>query len=199
MRRRRTTFRSCPAGTFADFPADHWEKNCKTGLRPRIAVAAEIAKNRRLHASASPTCHLTGNRFATTTQQTIQKNAHVRLHPSHTPAVERMSSRHTMILPFRFALCSLLLRSFDLRSVTIFNHVRRLQCPSRNRTCRFPTSGSSAKLTDGAAAPCRCKDLGGVRYSVQCPTHVAASLCVLLPTPSSEPCGSHRALPRLHL
>ena len=29
-----------------------------------------------------------------------------------------------------------LLRSFDMRSVTIFNHVSGLQCPSRNRTCR---------------------------------------------------------------
>jgi hypothetical protein len=90
MRRRRATFRSCPAGTFADFPADHRDKNCKTGLRPRIAVVAEIAKNRRLHASASPTCHPTGNRFATTSQQTIQKNAYVHLYPSHTPAVERI-------------------------------------------------------------------------------------------------------------
>jgi hypothetical protein len=80
-----------------------------------------------------------------------------------------------------------LLRSFDMRSVTIFNHVRRLQCPSRNRTCRFPTSGSSAELTGGAAAPRRCKGLGGVWCSVQCPTHASASLCVLLPTPSSGP------------
>ena len=92
-----------------------------------------------------------------------------------------------MVSSFRFALCSLLLRSFDLRSVTIFNHVRRLQCPSRNRTGRFPTSGSSAELTGEATAPCRCKGFGGVRCSVQCPTHVSASLCVLLPTPSSGP------------
>ena len=96
-----------------------------------------------------------------------------------------MSSRHTMVSSFRLGLYSLFLRSFDLRSVTIFNRVRRLQCPSRNRTCRFPTSGSSVELTDETAAPCRCKGLGGVRYSVLCPTHTPASLCVLLPTPSS--------------
>ena len=98
-----------------------------------------------------------------------------------------LSSRHNMVFSFRYALYSLFLRSFDMRSATIFNHVRRLQCPSQNRTCRFPTSGSSAKLARRAVAPCRCKGLGGVRCSVRCPTHVSASLCVLLPTPSSGP------------
>ncbi len=60
---------------------------------------------------------------------------------------DRLSSRHNMVSFCRSALYSLLLRSFDLRSVTIFNHERRLQCPSRNRTCGFPTSGSSVELT----------------------------------------------------
>ena len=93
-----------------------------------------------------------------------------------------------MVSSFRFALCSLLLCSFDVQSVTIFNHVRRLQCPSRNRTCRFPTSGSSADLTDEAGAPFAVRAVvGGVRYSVQCPSHAPSSLCVLLPTPSSGP------------
>ena len=41
-----------------------------------------------------------------------------------------------MVSSFRLGLYSLLLRSLDMRSVTIFNRVRRLQCPSRNRTCR---------------------------------------------------------------
>ena len=58
-----------------------------------------------------------------------------------------LSSRHNMVSFVRFALCSLFLFSFDLKSVTIFNRERRLQCPSQNRTCRFPTSGSSVKLT----------------------------------------------------
>ena len=33
-----------PHRNFRKFPADRREKNCKTGLRPRITVAAEIAK-----------------------------------------------------------------------------------------------------------------------------------------------------------
>jgi len=37
-------FSFLPHRTFTDFPADRREENCKTGLRPRIAVGAEIAK-----------------------------------------------------------------------------------------------------------------------------------------------------------
>ena len=93
-----------------------------------------------------------------------------------------------MVSFFRYALCSLFLFSFDGKSVTIFNHERRLQPPSQNRTCRFPTSGSSADLTDEAEAPFAVRAVvGGVRYSVQCPSHVPSSLCALLPTPSSGP------------
>jgi hypothetical protein len=57
-----------------------------------------------------------------------------------------VSSRHNMASSFRFALYSLFLASFDWRVSQYLNHVRELQCPSQNRTCRFPTSGSSTEL-----------------------------------------------------
>lgn len=38
-------------------------------------MAAEIAKSRRLHASASLKCHPTGDQFAAIVQQPIQRNA----------------------------------------------------------------------------------------------------------------------------
>ena len=57
-----------------------------------------------------------------------------------------MSSRHDVVSSFRYALYSPFLSSFDMESVTLFYLVRKFQCPSRNRTCGFPTSGSSMKL-----------------------------------------------------
>ena len=44
---------------------------------------------------------------------------------------------------FRFTLYSQFLRPFGMRSVTVFKPCEELQHPSQNRTCRFPTSGSS--------------------------------------------------------
>ena len=61
-----------------------------------------------------------------------------------------------MVSFVRYALYSLLLFSFDLKSVTIFNRGRRLQRPSQNRTCRFPTSGSSVNLTSQAIGCTGC-------------------------------------------
>jgi len=72
----------------------------------------------------------------------------------------RGSSRHNMVSFFRSALCSLFLFSFDAKSVTIFNHERRLQRPSQNRTCGFPTSGSSVNLTGRAIGCTSCEQCG---------------------------------------
>jgi hypothetical protein len=52
-------FSFLPHQNFRRFPADHWEKNGKTGLWPRIAVTAEITKIRRLHALPVRTCRPT--------------------------------------------------------------------------------------------------------------------------------------------
>jgi len=62
-----------------------------------------------------------------------------------------------MVSFFRYALCSLFLFSFDVKSVTIFNLERRLQRPSQNRTCGFPTSGSSVNLTSRAIGCTGCE------------------------------------------
>ncbi len=64
-----------PIGPPAESPANRRQKNCKTGLRPRIVVAARIVKSRRLHASASLKCHPTDDQVATIVQQPIQRNA----------------------------------------------------------------------------------------------------------------------------
>ena len=52
-----------------------------------------------------------------------------------------------MVSSFRYPLYSLFLLSFDFKSVTIFYHVKKLQCSSQNRACGFPAHGSSVKLT----------------------------------------------------
>ena len=55
-----------------------------------------------------------------------------------------------MVSSFRYPLYSLFLLSFDLKSVTIFYHVKKLQCSSQNRACGFPAHGSSVKFTPQA-------------------------------------------------
>jgi len=42
------------------------------------------------HAFADPICHPTGDRFATIAQHPIRRNARVRLHLLHKPAIERI-------------------------------------------------------------------------------------------------------------
>jgi hypothetical protein len=79
-----------PHRNFRRFSRQSSGEELQNRRRPRFAVAAEITKSRSLYAMASPECHPTGDRFATFTQQPIRRNAHVRLHSLHKPAVERI-------------------------------------------------------------------------------------------------------------
>ena len=45
-------------------------------------------ESRGFHALADPICHPAGDRFATIAQQPIRRNARVRLHLLHKPAIE---------------------------------------------------------------------------------------------------------------
>ena len=92
-----------------------------------------------------------------------------------------------MVSSVRFALCSLFLFSFDLKSVTIFNHVKdNFNVPHGTGLVDFPhpalQQNSRTKLYRRVVIRAV---LATCRYSVQCPTLVSSSLCVLPPTPSS--------------
>ena len=84
---------------------------------------------------------------------------------------------------------SLLLRSFDLRSVTRFDHAKNFNVPHGTGRVDFRHPALQQNSRTKQQAPCRYKGgIGDVRYSVLCPAHVSSSLCVLLPTPSSGLC-----------
>jgi len=133
-------------------------------LRPSCDLSIANISPPTLRRSAVPLClervgcHVTERRMATS--GIVVSDVIGDLLSCDVLILVRLSSRHNMVSFGRYALCSLFLFSFDMKSVTIFNLERRLQRPSQNRTCGFPTSGSSVNLTSQAIACTSCERSG---------------------------------------
>jgi len=140
MRRRRTAFRSCPTGIFTTFPADRREKNCKIGLWPRVAVAAEIAK-------ATDFMH-SPIRYATPLVTALQQSRSTR--SEETPA-------------FAYTYCTnQLLNGFMRRLSRVGSRLTFSRAATNRRTrCKSGSDGTGKPPRSARRSRTRCRRSGG--------------------------------------
>jgi hypothetical protein len=135
---------------------------------------------------------------------------------------ELLSGRVDVKLYYLGILCILRFSSLSIEECHNIQPCKRTLRPSRNRTCGFPTSGSSAKLTHRTTvcehtihvtrsvpaknivtfltSPLRYEgNIASVMLSISEYGIRYSSLCALLLTPSSVPFGTQWALPHLRL
>ena len=97
----------------------------------------------------------------------------------------KLSSRRNMVSRLG-AVCIPCCSALSICGVSQDSTMRKTSTPLTEPDVSISDIRLFNELTDEATGSCRYKGgIGDVRYSVQCPTHVSSSLCVLLPTPSS--------------